>query len=185
VVARSICRSRSGAAPRRTPRSSPIWAGRAPDAHSPSAGPPQSAAEGAVFPVAGAHNFGGPENAFGAPREGYSHQGQDILTEEGTPVLAPYAGTIESTSYQEGGAGYYAVEHTTVGFDFFFAHCEAGSLAVSAEQQVSAGQLLCRAGQTGDATTPHLDFEIWLQGWRTAHGYPINPLPYLEAWERR
>ncbi len=153
---------------------------------SPAAGvpsPAQSAAEGAVFPVAGAHNFGGPENAFGAPRSGYSHQGQDILTAEGTPDVAPYAGVIESTSYQEGGAGYYAVERTSVGFSFFFAHCEAGSLAVSGGQSVSAGQLICRAGETGDASTPHLDFEIWIAGWRTAAGYPTNPLPYLEAWE--
>lgn len=146
--------------------------------------PAESAAEGAVFPVEGTHNFGGPENAFGAPRDGYSHQGQDILTAEGTPVLAPYAGEIESTNYQEGGAGYYAVERTDVGFSFFFAHCEAGSLAVSGGESVSAGALICSAGQTGDATAPHLDFEIWLDGWRTAEGYPINPLPYLEAWEK-
>ena len=31
--------------------------------------PAQTAADGAVFPVAGAHNFGGPENRFGAARE--------------------------------------------------------------------------------------------------------------------
>ena len=29
-----------------------------------------------------------------------------VLTSEGTPVVAPYAGTIESTSFQAGGAGY-------------------------------------------------------------------------------
>jgi murein DD-endopeptidase MepM/ murein hydrolase activator NlpD len=145
--------------------------------------PAQTVADGAVFPVAGPHNFGGPENLFGAPRDGYLHQGQDVLTTEGTPVVAPLAGTILTTSYQEGGAGYYAVEQTAVGFDFMFAHCKAESLAVSSAQEVSAGQALCQAGQTGDATTPHLDFEMWVNGWRTATGYPINPLPYLEAWE--
>jgi murein DD-endopeptidase MepM/ murein hydrolase activator NlpD len=146
--------------------------------------PAQSVADGAVFPVAGLHNFGGPENRFGAPREGHIHEGQDVLTAEGTPVLAPMAGTIVSTSYQAGGAGYYAVEHTTVGFDFMFAHCETSSFAVSAEQAVSAGQKLCLAGQTGDATAPHLHFEIWVGGWQAAGGHPIDPLPYLEAWER-
>ena len=172
--------------PTSTSAPAPSGAGRGASTLAPAAGvpsPAQSAAEGAVFPVDGTHNFGGPENAFGAPRAGYSHQGQDILTAEGTPVLAPYAGEIESTSYQEGGAGYYAVERTNVGFSFFFAHCEAGSLAVSGGQSVSAGALICKAGETGDATAPHLDFEIWLEGWRTADGYPINPLPYLEAWE--
>jgi murein DD-endopeptidase MepM/ murein hydrolase activator NlpD len=143
----------------------------------------QTVADGAVFPVAGPHNFGGPENVFGAPRSGYLHQGQDILTAEGTPVVVPLAGTILTTSYQEAGAGYYAVEETAIGFDFMFAHCQASSLAVSTGQAVDAGQALCRAGQTGDATAPHLDFEMWVGGWQVVGGHPINPLPYLEAWE--
>jgi murein DD-endopeptidase MepM/ murein hydrolase activator NlpD len=143
----------------------------------------ETVADGAVFPVAGPHNFGGPENIFGAPRDGYLHQGQDVLSTEGTPVVAPLAGTILTTSYQEGGAGYYAVEQTGIGFDFMFAHCEAASLAVSTGQSVTAGQLLCKAGQTGDATAPHLDFEMWVGGWQAVGGRPINPLPYLEAWE--
>ena len=141
--------------------------------------PAQTVADGAVFPVAGAHNFGGPENRFGAPRAGYTHQGQDVLTAEGTPVVVPLAGTITTTSYQAGGAGYYAVEHTGVGFDFMFAHCEAGSLAVSSGQVVAAGQALCKAGQTGDATAPHLHFEMWVGGWQAPGGEPIDPLPYL------
>jgi hypothetical protein len=145
--------------------------------------PAQTVADGAVFPVSGVHNFGGPENRFGAARDGYTHQGQDVLTAEGTPVVVPLAGTITTTSYQAGGAGYYAVEHTGVGFDFMFAHCEADSLAVSSGQVVSAGQALCKAGQTGDATAPHLHFEMWVGGWQAAGGQPIDPLPYLEAWE--
>jgi Peptidase family M23 len=146
--------------------------------------PAQTAAAGAVFPVAGAHSFGGPEDRFGAPRGAHVHEGQDVLTAEGTPVLAPLAGVIESTSFQEGGAGYYVVEHTSVGFDFFFAHCQAASFAVSAHQGVSPGQQLCRAGQTGDATAPHLHFEMWVGGWWAPGGHPIDPLPYLEAWDR-
>jgi murein DD-endopeptidase MepM/ murein hydrolase activator NlpD len=146
--------------------------------------PAQTVASGAVFPVAGAHNFGGPENRYGAPRSGHIHQGQDILTAEGTPDVAPLAGTITSTSYQAGSAGYYAVEHTLVGFDFVFAHCMAGTLAVSAGQAVAAGQTLCLAGQTGDATAPHLHFEMWVGGWYGPAGHTIDPLPYLEAWEQ-
>lgn len=146
--------------------------------------PAQSVADGAVFPVAGAHSFGGPENRFGASREGHIHQGQDVLTAEGTQVLAPMAGTVESTSNQAGGAGYYIVERTGVGFDFMFAHCEAASFAVSAGQTVTAAQALCKAGQTGDATAPHLHFEMWVGGWEASGGHPIDPLPYLEAWEK-
>jgi biotin carboxyl carrier protein len=145
--------------------------------------PAQSAASGAIFPVAGAHTYGGPENRFGAPRANHIHQGQDVLSAEGTPILAPMPGTILTASYQAGGAGYYAIEHTAA-FDFMFAHCQEASLGVVAGQSVSAGQLLCRAGQTGDATTPHLHFEMWVGGWHaSAASHPIDPLPYLEAWE--
>src|SRR6202043_2597281 len=105
--------------------------------------PAQTAASGAVFPVAGPHSFGGPENRFGAPRGTHVHQGQDVLTSEGTPVVAPLAGTILTTSFQAAGAGYYAVEHTLVGFDFMFAHCAPSSLAIVTGQAVAAGQTLC------------------------------------------
>ncbi len=145
--------------------------------------PAQTVADGAVFPVAGPHNFGGPENRFGAPRGNHVHQGQDILTAEGTPDVAPLPGTVEYTSNQPGGAGYYVVEHTSIGFDFMFAHCEEGSFAVSEGEAVAAGRQLCKAGQTGDATTPHLHFEMWVGGWQASGGHPIDPLPYLEAWE--
>ena len=145
--------------------------------------PAQTAAEGAVFPVRGPHNFGGPENRFGAPREGHIHEGQDILTAEGTPDVVPFAGTIEQATYQAGGAGYYVVEHTTYGFDFMFAHCMANSFTITEGQAVVAGQQICRAGQTGDATAPHLHFEVWVGGWQAPTGHPIDPLPYLEAWE--
>ena len=145
--------------------------------------PAQTVTDGAVFPVAGPHNFGGPEDRFGAPREGHVHEGQDVLTAEGTPDLVPLAGTIEQTSYQAAGAGYYVVEHTAYGLDFMFAHCMAGSFTVSEGESVGAGQQICRAGQTGDATAPHLHFEVWVGAWQ-AGGHPIDPLPYLEAWER-
>jgi len=146
--------------------------------------PAQTAASGAVFPLAGPHSFGGPEGRFGAPRANHVHQGQDVMSAEGTPVVAPVAGTILTTSYQAGGAGYYAVEHTAV-FDFMFAHCQAGSLAVVTGQSVAPGQAICSVGQTGDATTPHLHFEMWVGGWHaSAASHPIDPLPYLEAWDR-
>jgi biotin carboxyl carrier protein len=177
-------------APSRTPVKvappAPTPSAPTPTASAPEAGvptPAQTTAAGAVFPVAAAHSYGGPEDAFGAQRGGHVHEGQDVLTAEGSPVVLPMGGTILTASYQAGGAGYYAVEHTTVGLDFMFAHCQAGSLAVSTGEAVTAGQALCRAGQTGDATAPHLHFEIWVGGWWAPAGHPIDPLPYLRAWE--
>jgi murein DD-endopeptidase MepM/ murein hydrolase activator NlpD len=135
-----------------------------------------------VFPVAGPHTYG---DGIGAPRSGHTHQGQDILAAEGLPVVAPVAGTVLYVSYQAAGAGYYVVEHTNDGRDFFFAHCQAGSVVVGPGQVVVAGQRLCSVGHTGSATGPHLHFEIWLGGWRVnAASYFIDPLPTLQAWDR-
>jgi murein DD-endopeptidase MepM/ murein hydrolase activator NlpD len=145
--------------------------------------PAQTVADGAVFPVAGSHSFGDAENRYGAPRSGHIHEGQDILTAEGTPDVAPLAGTITWTAYQASGAGYYAVEHSAIGFDLMFAHCKAGTLAVSIGQAVSPGSPICQAGQSGDASAPHLHFEMWVGGWQVKGGHSIDPLPYLEAWE--
>ncbi|HTD57997.1 MAG TPA: peptidoglycan DD-metalloendopeptidase family protein [Solirubrobacteraceae bacterium] len=145
--------------------------------------PAQTAGEAAVFPVLGPHSFGNAENRFGAVRTGHIHEGQDVLAGEGQTVVAPLAGTIITTAYQAGGAGWYAAEHTVDGLDFFFAHCKASSLAVSTGQAVAAGQAICNVGQTGDATGPHLHFEIWVGGWQAAGGHAIDPLPYLEAWD--
>ena len=92
-------------------------------------------------------------------------------------------GIFGLTGYQASGAGYYAAEHTGSGFDFFFAHCMTGSLLVATGQTITAGQALCQAGQTGGATAPHLHFEMWIGGWRTSGGYPIDPLPYLLAMD--
>lgn len=135
------------------------------------------------FPVAGPFDFGGPDARFGAGRAGHIHQGQDIMAEAGTPVVAPYAGRISSTSYQAGGAGEYVVLDGADGRDYFFAHCVRGSTAVADDAPVVAGQQLCQVGATGATSGhPHLHFEIWQVGWRVPGGAPIDPLPELLAW---
>jgi murein DD-endopeptidase MepM/ murein hydrolase activator NlpD len=136
---------------------------------------------GHVFPVAGAHTYG---EGFGAPRNGYSHQGQDVLAAEGTPVVAPSAGVISFTDYQAKAAGYYVVEKGSDGYDYFFAHCQLGSTIVAPGQPVGAGQQLCNVGATGDATGPHLHFEAWVGGWRAGPAsQPVDPLPLLRSWD--
>ena len=134
----------------------------------------------AAFPVAGPHTYG---EAFGAPRRGYRHQGQDIAAASGVPVVAPVAGTVTATGFQARAAGEWIVERAATGEELFFAHCRAQSTAVVIGQAVSAGTLLCRVGATGDATGPHLHFEIWLGGWRSKDGRPTDPLPFLRRWE--
>jgi murein DD-endopeptidase MepM/ murein hydrolase activator NlpD len=135
-----------------------------------------------TFPVAGPHTFGGEDADFGSARDGHVHQGQDVTASEGTPVLAPTAGTIIAVDYQRGGAGYYVAMASADGRDFFFAHLQKGSTAVTLGQAVAAGTPLGRVGSTGSSTGPHLHFEIWEDGWQ--RGHPVDPLAQLRAWDR-
>jgi len=134
-----------------------------------------------VFPVAGPHTYG---DGIGAARNGHTHQGQDILAAEGVPVVAPLAGTVSYVDNQPSAAGWYVVLHTVDGRDMFFAHCQEGSVAVAPGAAVAAGAPLCLVGHTGDASGPHLHFEIWVGGWRVnAASQFIDPLPDLKAWD--
>jgi len=136
-----------------------------------------------VFPVRGAHDFGGSGSRFGASRTGHVHQGQDVSGAEGTPIVAPFAGTIIYNDYQEGGAGYYLVLHARNGRDYVFMHLKAGSLLVMEGAVVGRGQRIAQLGNTGHSTGPHLHFEIWVGGWQSG-GHPIDPLPNLLSWDR-
>jgi murein DD-endopeptidase MepM/ murein hydrolase activator NlpD len=138
-----------------------------------------------VFPVAGPHSLGGDDGRFGAGRTGHEHQGQDVIAAEGVPVVAPLSGTIIARDYQASAAGFYLTMDAADGRSFFFAHCQKDTFAVTVGQAVAAGQQLCRVGQTGDASGPHLHFEIWIGGWRRDKASaPVDPLAQLQAWDK-
>src|SRR4051794_34558218 len=139
-------------------------------APAPAAAPAPVAPGAGVFPVAGPHTYG---DGIGAARSGHTHQGQDILAAEGVPVVAPLAGTVLYVDNQPSAAGWYVVLHTVDGRDMFFAHCQEGSVAVAPGAAVAAGAPLCLVGHTGDASGPHLHFEIWVGG---GGGHPPRPI---------
>jgi murein DD-endopeptidase MepM/ murein hydrolase activator NlpD len=133
-----------------------------------------------VFPVRGAYTWG---DAFGVLRGTARHRGQDLLTPEGTPVATPRAGVVSWRAYQAAGAGNYVVVHADDGRDFVFMHLQTGSITVSKGAAVTAGQVFARAGSTGDASGPHLHFEIWPDGWYASDAsQPIDPAPDLRVW---
>jgi murein DD-endopeptidase MepM/ murein hydrolase activator NlpD len=134
------------------------------------------------FPLVGAFSFGGPDARFGAPRVGHIHQGQDVIAAEGTPIVAPRGGLIEVVAYQAGGAGYYVVLHGAAeDRHYVFMHLAAGSTRVRVGQRIRTGQRIGDVGATGDATGPHLHFEVWVGGWFSG-GHAIDPLSLLQRW---
>ena len=132
------------------------------------------------FPVQGTYTYG---DRFGVKRGTATHRGQDILAASGTPVVTPRAGVVSWRAYQAQGAGNYVVIDADDGRDFVFMHLLDGSVTVDKEATVSAGQVIGQVGQTGDATAPHLHFEIWPDGWYSSDAsQPIDPMPDLQAW---
>ena len=139
---------------------------------------------GWVFPIRGAHDFGGSGSRFGAGRSGHIHQGQDVSAPEGTKLVSVHSGTVRFVDYQASGAGYYVVIHDSEGrYEFAYMHLKRGSTAVRLGQHVRAGQRIGRVGHTGAASGSHLHFEVWVGPWQTG-GHPIDPLPYLKRWDR-
>jgi murein DD-endopeptidase MepM/ murein hydrolase activator NlpD len=155
---------------------------RQPTARSPAAPTPPVSTVAGVFPVQGPYSFGGPDARFGAGRPGHIHQGQDVVAASGTPLVAPVAGSILWKANQPGGAGIYLVEHGSDGRDYVLMHLLRGSVQVTVGEAVTAGEQLAQVGASGDASGPHLHFEIWVGGWYARGGAPIDPLPQLRRW---
>ncbi|BAK99752.1 putative metalloendopeptidase [Oscillibacter valericigenes Sjm18-20] len=85
------------------------------------------------------------------------HYGLDIAADEGTDIDCFADGTVttvgESSSY-----GKYAIVAHSGGFSTLYAHC--CRITVSSGSAVKEGQKIGEVGQTGEATGPHLHFEI-------------------------
>jgi murein DD-endopeptidase MepM/ murein hydrolase activator NlpD len=148
----------------------------------PSAPAPDSSTVAGVFPVVGPFSFGGADARFGAQRNGHIHQGQDVVAASGQSIVSPLSGTIVWKANQPAGAGIYVILHGGDGRDYAFMHIKRGTTLVSVGEAVHQGQQLAQVGATGDATGPHLHFEIWVGGWGTKTGQPIDPLPQLKRW---
>jgi len=138
---------------------------------------------GYAFPILGAHEFGGAAGRFGAGRSGHTHQGQDTMAACGTPLVAARGGTVQYAAYQYAAGNYLVIDGKGTTFDFMYAHLAEPSPLKTGET-VRTGQPIGIVGDTGDASGCHLHFEIWeAPGWYEG-GSPIDPLPYLEKWDR-
>jgi murein DD-endopeptidase MepM/ murein hydrolase activator NlpD len=138
---------------------------------------------GYAFPVLGSHDFGGPEARFGAPRSGHTHQGQDIMASCGQTEVAARGGKVQYAGYEANAGNYIVIDGKGTGFDFMYAHLAQPS-PLKTGASVRTGQPIGIVGETGDATACHLHFEMWTApGWYEG-GSPIDPLPYLQKWDR-
>ncbi len=98
------------------------------------------------------------------------HQGVDLDTGTGWPVVAAKAGTVTIAGWGNAAGNYVQINHHD-GFSSIYMHLS--SIGVSAGQHVSAGQYIGATGSTGVSTGDHLHFGISL------NGVYVNPCSYV------
>jgi murein DD-endopeptidase MepM/ murein hydrolase activator NlpD len=133
------------------------------------------------FPVRGPHGTRGPVGEFGAPRDGGRvHKGFDVTARCGTPLAAVTTGTVVKRAYDPRLDGNFIVlRGLGERRKYWYAHMVHPS-SFQKGDFVHVGQIVGYVGRTGNARTVgcHLHFELHL------NGRPIDPEPYLRAWDR-
>ncbi|MBB3668200.1 SH3 domain-containing protein, partial [Garicola koreensis] len=109
-----------------------------------------------------------------------NHQGQDLVTAEGTPITAISDGTVVRTvDGTASRAGFIVVRHNIGGqvYHSGYLHVWDAESHVSVGDSVSAGDTVGVVGDSGPTVTPHLHLEIWRGGWHT--GTALDPTAWL------
>ncbi|NLA24246.1 MAG: M23 family metallopeptidase [Bacteroidales bacterium] len=102
------------------------------------------------------------------------HHGVDLTAALGTPVYAAGDGLIVRTETNRSRRGYgnlVVIDHGIGGFTSWYAHLN--TIEVKKGQKIKRGERLGTVGNTGQSTSPHLHFEIRIEGNST------DPLKYL------
>lgn len=108
------------------------------------------------------------------PTEGTNqfHYGVDLVGTLGDTIVAFADGTVRAVGESSSYGKYLIIDHAD-GYATLYAHCD--SISVSTDATVIMGQTIATVGQTGDATGPHLHFELMLGN------LYLNPIYYVET----
>lgn len=102
------------------------------------------------------------------------HGGIDIGGQNGDPIGAFAAGTVEYIGKDDSYGLYLQVDHGN-GVKSFYAHCS--KIVVSKGQTVALGEKVAEIGSSGSATGPHLHLEL---KYNKMH---LNPVYYVDFLE--
>ena len=99
------------------------------------------------------------------------HKGIDIKAPEGTPVRASEDGVVIFSGFLRGYGNVIIIKHEG---NYFTVYAHNKYNIVKEGEFVRKGQTIAKVGRTGNATTPHLHFEI------RRKTKPLNPLVFLK-----
>lgn len=133
----------------------------------PASPPPSNAGSGMLCPVAGPRAFA---DTWGAPRSGgRSHEGVDMMSPGGTPLVAVESGSVNFSTNRLGGNAIWL--QGSSGTKYYYAHLSAYE---GSSRSVSQGETIGYVGATGNTSANHLHFEVHPGG-----GRAVNPYPYV------
>jgi murein DD-endopeptidase MepM/ murein hydrolase activator NlpD len=116
------------------------------------------------WPVQGRINSGfGTRGSFWRR---HFHTGIDIGAPRGTPVRTPAAGVVTYAGWRSGYGRTVIIDH---GGQVRSLYGHLSTLDVRRNQKVGAGTEIGRTGMTGNASGPHLHYEVLVKG------NPVNP----------
>jgi murein DD-endopeptidase MepM/ murein hydrolase activator NlpD len=123
-------------------------------------------------------------DSWGASRSGgRSHEGVDMITDRGTPIVAAQSGAINFKHNRLGGKAAWLTN--PLGNKFYYAHLDSFE---GDSRDVREGDVIGYVGSTGNAKGPHLHFEAHFGG-QVSNPYPTTfaacVQPQIEALDRR
>jgi murein DD-endopeptidase MepM/ murein hydrolase activator NlpD len=110
---------------------------------------------------------------FGPKPNGTQNDGINLAVPEGTPIKAADGGVVAYAGNELKGYGNLVLIRHADGF--VSAYADASKLLVKRGDTVKRGQVIARAGQTGDVNSPQLHFEI------RKGSTPVDPAKYLSG----
>ncbi|MGM0370265.1 MAG: peptidoglycan DD-metalloendopeptidase family protein [Bacillota bacterium] len=124
-----------------------------------------------IWPVEGkiSSNYG--QRTHPILNEKKFHGGIDIAVPSGTPIKAVKSGKVLTSGRVKGFGKTVTIDH---GDGVVTSYAHNSETLVNSGDNVKQGEEICRSGNTGLSTGPHLDFRILI------NDKPVNPIEYLE-----
>ncbi|MCX8092583.1 MAG: M23 family metallopeptidase, partial [Candidatus Goldbacteria bacterium] len=99
------------------------------------------------------------------------HQGVDIANDIGSPIKATADGVVQYADFDRGGYGNLVTINHGNGYLSRYGHMQR--FIVSPGQYIKKNQIIGFLGGSGKSTSPHLHYEVVL------NGIAVNPVKYL------